>query len=207
MRSTILRLRAYARPVAFAAAALLAPVLDFAHEIPARVTVLAFVKPEPGRLRVLVRVPLEAMRDIDFPQRGLGYLDLARSEPLARDAATVWIADHIRAFEDGRALPEGTLLATRISLPSDRAFAAYGTAIERVFGAPLPAETDLPWNQAALDAVIDFPIQSVDARFSIDAQFARLGVETTTVLRYVAPSGAVRAYQFKIGRASCRERG
>ncbi|MGH7506238.1 MAG: hypothetical protein ACRELX_11330, partial [Longimicrobiales bacterium] len=34
----------------------------FAHEIPADVTVVAFVKPDGDRLRLVVRVPLAAIR-------------------------------------------------------------------------------------------------------------------------------------------------
>ena len=46
-----------------------------AHEIPTDVTVRVFVKPEGRTLRLLVRVPLEAMRDIRVPIRGQGFLD------------------------------------------------------------------------------------------------------------------------------------
>jgi hypothetical protein len=197
MRSTILRLRHRLRPVGVLIAALcLAPLAASAHEIPARVTVLLFVKAESGHLRVVVRAPLEAMRDVDFPQRELGYLDLARAQPLAREAAQLWIADYIRAFENGRALPAPTLVATRISIPSDRAFGTYASAVESTLGAALPASTQVTWNQTALDVVLDFPIASAQSRFAIDARLARLGVRTTTVLRYVAPEGAERAYQY-----------
>ena len=55
---------------------------SFAHDIPSSVTVLAFVKPEARPAARLIRVPLEAMRDVNFPVRGPGYLDLA-----ARSAA------------------------------------------------------------------------------------------------------------------------
>ena len=167
-----------------------------AHEIPTRITVLTFVKPEPGRLRVVVRAPLEAMRDVDFPQRGLGYLDLAAAQPIAAQAARVWIADYIRAFENGRHLEAGRVVATRISLPSDRAFASYETALGQILGVPLPPATDVPWTQAALDVVIEFPIQSEQSRFAIHARFAALGLQTTTVLRYLAPNGVERAYQY-----------
>ena len=91
----ILPLQRYMRPasVALVVLALLTTWSPLsAHEIPSRVTVLAFVKPEPGRLRVLLRVPLESMRDVDFPLRGPGYLDIERSEPLLRQAARVWLA-------------------------------------------------------------------------------------------------------------------
>jgi hypothetical protein len=172
------------------------PASTDAHEIPTRVTVLAFVKPEPGRLRVVVRAPLEAMRDVDFPQRGLGYLDLAAAQPLAAQAARLWIADYVRAFENGEPLEPGAVVASRISLPSDRAFTSYQSALGQILGPPLPAATEVPWTQAALDVVIDFPIRSAQSRFAIHAQFAALGLQTTTVLRYLAPDGVERAYQY-----------
>ena len=197
MRSTILRLPERARPVALVLALLLAATSDLdAHEIPTRVTVLTFVKAEAGWLRVVVRAPLEAMRDVDFPRRGLGFLDLARAQPLADQAARTWIADYIRAFENGRELEAGRIVASRISLPSDRAFAAYETAVRGVLGPALPPATEVPWTQAALDVVIDFPIESEQSRFSIHAQFAPLGVQTTTVLRYITADGVERAYQY-----------
>ena len=43
-----------------------------AHEIPADVTLQAFIKPEGGILRMLVRAPLFSMRDYDFPVRAPG---------------------------------------------------------------------------------------------------------------------------------------
>ena len=76
------------------------PVPALAHEIPATTTVRAFVRPEGRILRFLVRVPLEAMRDFNFPKRGPGYLDIEAALPLMRQAATQWIADYVR-FEEG----------------------------------------------------------------------------------------------------------
>ena len=199
MRCTILPSSRQRRPVALLLALLglliAAPVS--AHEIPARVTLIAYVKPEAARLRVLIRAPLEAMRDVDFPQRGAGYIDLVRSQPLARDAAQLWIADYIRAFEGGQELGRPQLLATRISLPSDRAFATWATALATTTGAPLDSLTEVPWNQTSLDVLLEFPISSPDARFAIDARLARLGIQTNTVLKYVAPDGTERAYQYR----------
>ena len=167
-----------------------------AHEIPSRVTVLAFVKPEPGRLRMVLRAPLEAMRDVNWPQRALGYLDLEKATPLARDAAVQWITNFIRAYEDGTQLDAPTLVATRISIPSDRAFSAYATALATATGAGLDTSTEIPWQQAAIDVVFDYRTASAGSEFAIRPQLARLGVTTTTVLRIVAPDGAERAYQY-----------
>ena len=82
--------------------ALAAPLMANAHEVPSDVTVQMFVRPAGDRLELLVRVPLEAMRDLDLPLRGPGYLDLAnveRLEPALRYAAMVWIADGVEVFE------------------------------------------------------------------------------------------------------------
>ena len=136
------------------------------------------------------------MRDVDFPQRGLGYLDLTGAQPLAAQAARLWIADYLKAFENGEQLPAGQVVASRISLPSDRAFTSYQAALDQILGPALPVATDVPWAQAALDVVIDFPIRSEQSRFAIHSQLAALGLETTTVLRYLAPTGEERAYQF-----------
>src|SRR4051794_27217210 len=52
-----------------------------AHEIPADVTIHLFLKPEGQKLRMIVRVPMAALRDADFPKRGpQGYLDLAQAD-------------------------------------------------------------------------------------------------------------------------------
>ena len=63
-----------------------------AHEIPADVTIQSFVKAEGGVLRLLVRVPLEALSDMAFPTFGPGYLDFetARRRDQFTDAAMVW---------------------------------------------------------------------------------------------------------------------
>jgi hypothetical protein len=200
MRSTILRPFGARRPVAVALAAGVLGLLSAsplnAHEIPTRVTVLTFVKPEAGRLRILVRAPLEAMRDVDFPQKGLGFLDVSRAQPLAREAAQLWIAGYISAYEEGRDLGTARILATRISIPSDRAFASYDAAVGRLLGPPLEAATEIPWNQTVIDVLLDYPISSDSSRFSIETRLAHLGEQTTTVLTYITADGTERVYQY-----------
>ncbi len=193
MSSTILRLVRRLRPVVLAC---LVPAAALAHDIPNRVTVHAFVKVEPGRLRVLLRAPLETMRDMLWPSKGLGYLDLVRAAPLARDAAEQWIGGYVEVFAGGEPLANGRIVATRISLPSDRAFASYDSALARVVGASLDSATEVPWNQTAIDVLLEFPVTSAESDFSIHPRLAHLGVRTTTVLRFLAPNGAERAYQY-----------
>jgi hypothetical protein len=195
---TIVRLALSAALVALVPALSLSlPAGAAAHEIPARVTVHAFVRPEPGVLRVIVRAPLEAMRDVTFPLRGQGYLDLERAGPLLREAAELWIAGSLELWENGRPLPEGRVAAVRVSLPFDRSFTSYASALDHVNGPGLSPETELVWQQALLDVVLEYPIGSDQSRFAIRLGVARLGLTTTTVLRFLpaAPPGAERAFQ------------
>jgi hypothetical protein len=172
------------------------PLVATAHEIPADVTVRAFVRPEGQRLRFLVRVPLEAMRDIRFPLRGPGYLDISGADPMLRDAATLWIADYVALYEEDARLGDPRIVATRISLPSNRSFGAYADALAHVTSPPLPGDTDLPWEQALLDVLFEYSIESDESRFSIDPAVAHLGMRTITVLRFITPGGTERAFQY-----------
>ncbi len=138
------------------------------------------------------------MRDIDFPVRGPGYLDLARTAPLLSEAARLWIAGSIELRENGRILPDPRIIGTQLSLPSDRSFESYLDARAHLSGPPLSPDTELFWQQAMLDVLFEYPIGSDQSEFSIRPTLARLGLETTTVLRFLPPSpaGAERAYLF-----------
>src|SRR5713226_3298982 len=99
-----------------------------AHDIPNDVTVQAILKPSGDRAHLLVRVPLKAMRDLAFPVKASGYLDLERVAPILPDAAVLWISDFIELYEGDTRLPKPKVVATRISLESDRSFADYDAA-------------------------------------------------------------------------------
>lgn len=174
----------------------LSPAVSDAHEVPANVAVQIYVRPEGHRLRLLVRAPLEAMRDLDLPLRGPGYLDFARLGTQARDAARIWIADYIRLYEGGVELPEEAIVATQVSLPNDRSFVSYDAALSHVLGPPLPVATEIMWNQARLDVLLEVPITSDRSRFAIDPMLAHLGLTTVSVLHFVTPSGAERVFQY-----------
>jgi hypothetical protein len=137
-----------------------------AHDIPNDVTVQVFVKPDGARLRLLVRAPLRACRDVDFPKRGPGYLDLARADASLRDAATQWVSDAILVYEGDSALPKPRVVEARVSLESDKSFASYEEALAHVTGARLPDDTELYWNQGLLDVLFEYPIHSDTADFS-----------------------------------------
>ncbi len=166
-----------------------------AHEIPNDATVQAFFRPEGQRLHLLVRAPLKTMRDVVFPERA-GYLDIAASEPLLANAASLWLGNYIDVFENDRKLERPRVLSTRISLPSDKSFTSYEEALAHVNGDRLPEKTDVVWNQTFLDVLFEYPIESDRSDFAIRPQFAQLALHVVTVLRFLPPGGAVRAFEF-----------
>ena len=168
-----------------------------AHEIPNDVTVQCFVKPEREQLQLLVRVPLKACRDVDFPLRGPGYLDLARVERSLRDASTQWISESVEVYEGDALLHPLRVVDARVSLESDRSFESYEQALAHVTGPRLANDTDLYWNQGLLDVLFEYPIQSDRSDFSIRPEFARLGLRVVTVLRFLPPGDAVRAFEIE----------
>jgi HupE / UreJ protein len=168
-----------------------------AHEIPSDVTLQVFLKPQGHTLNALVRVPLKAMRDINFPERGPGYLDIDATKPLLADAATLWVSNFMQIYEGDVLLPGPKVTATQISLESDRSFLSYDHALAHIEGPSLPEETEIYWNQPELDVRFEYPIQSDQSRFSVDADgLWRLGQRTTVVMRFVEPNGAIRAFEF-----------
>jgi hypothetical protein len=173
------------------------PYCAVAHDIPNDVTIQAFLKPEGDRLHLLVRIPLKALRDVVFPERGPGYLDLVRVEPLLPDNSTLWISDFVELYESDTRLGKPRVLDTRMSLESDKSFASYEQALAHVTGPRLPPATDVYWNQTLLDVLFEYPIQSDRSRFSINPDgWSRLALHVVTVLRFLPSSGVVRAFEF-----------
>jgi hypothetical protein len=169
-----------------------------AHDLPTNVLVQIFIKPEGDRVRLVVRVPAAAMGDVDYPTRGpAGLVDLARVDRALEDAATLWLIPAIRLFEEDRPVGPPRLVAARMSLPSDRSFSAYDDAVRHVTGPALSPDVELFWNQALLDAVLEYDVGSDQSTFAIDPALARLGVHVVTALRFLPPGGAVRAFEFR----------
>ena len=168
----------------------------FGHDIPQDITVRVFIKPEGQRLRMIVRVPLEAMRDIIFPLIGPGYLDLSRADEALRDAAVLWIGQEVSLFENGTRLAVPELAAIRVSLPTDPSFHGYDTALAGVTGPALPVDTQIYWQQAMLDVLFEYRITSDRSEFSIVPGLETLGMRVSTVLRFLPAVGGERLYQY-----------
>jgi hypothetical protein len=177
-------------------AALLLPIAR-AHEVPSDVTVRMLVRPEGDRVRLLVRAPLEAMQDVTFPTFGPGYLDVPAAAPRLRDAAQIWLADNIELYEGDRRVPSLTIVAVRASIPSDRSFADYDSALAHFAAAPLPASIELPWQQALLDVQFEAPIESPASLFSIRPRTERLGMRVVNAVRFFGANGVERVFQIE----------
>lgn len=168
-----------------------------AHEVPARVVVRTFVHPDGRIVKVLVRVPLNAMRDVEFPLRGTeGYLDLAMADSTLRDAAQLWVADAIALTANGARMPLERIAAVRASLPSDRSFDAYDTALSSFTRRPLDTATAIVASQVMIDVYLEYTQPPNQPRLAIDARFGHLGVKTSNVVRFVPASGAERVFMY-----------
>ena len=166
------------------------------HEIPNDVVVRTIIKPDEDKINLLIRVPLEAMRDMNFPTTGPGYLELEKMPELTMDAAEIWLGNFIDVYEEKNKIKEWQIEKTRISLPSDRSFGQYNTAYNSMFS-PSLNNTLIHYRQALLDVLITYPIESASSKFSADINFGGLGINTTTIMTFVSTDDVSRLYQFK----------
>jgi hypothetical protein len=164
-----------------------------AHEIPSDVRVQIFVVPKGDRLQVVVRAPIAAMNEIDWPTTGV-FLDVSRADAALRQAATEWIGSRIDLYEADRRLARPSLLAVTASSNADLSFDSYERARQHATGPPASPDAQIALNQALLDAVLEYPIQSDQSRFSIAARFDKAGVRSLTILRFLPPTGVERAF-------------
>ena len=84
-------------------------------------------------LRLLVRAPLKAMRDVEYPMRGPDRLDISRADAVLHDAATIWIVDNLELYEGDTRLGSPRLAAVRARVRPGR-----HRSIERCGGKALP---------------------------------------------------------------------
>jgi HupE / UreJ protein len=167
-----------------------------AHEIPDAVKVEAFLRPAGQRLELLMRVPMSALIEVDFPTRGPGYINLPRVEEALHGAVKLYITDNITVYENEKPLPTPRVVQVRISLPSDRSFASYETALANLHGPRVADDLELYWNQQLLDVLLEYPIESERSQFAIHPRVDRYGAKVTTALLFMPPARAIRAFEF-----------
>jgi hypothetical protein len=159
--------------------ALLLPGVANAHEIPASVIVRMTVQQDSAALRIMTRVPLESIRDIEFPLKpGTPYVDLVRADSLLRQAVETWILPGIVVRETGAAT-EGRIRGARLTLN----------------GKPVPAATLVPVQSLWLDAELEYPATTT-AGVTLEPKLARLGVRTRSIVTFRNLDGSEQVLEY-----------
>ena len=130
---------------AFIASSFVAPLR--AHELPYEVIIYLMV--DAARVQVLARVPMPLLNDARLPLRS-GYLDLPASDVPLRAVASD-VARNLDLMDNGRPLPAPSSLAWAVTRRPDAAFDSYEAAVARFKSPPLPADTPVDPNLAAVD--------------------------------------------------------
>lgn len=132
-----------------------APRPAASHDIPDEIRIPVFVRETDGELHLVARVPLLLLLSLNVPKWGAGYLDFERADPVLRRAGEVFASEAPLFHPDGSLLPP-TLQAYRVALPWDRSFTDFDAARETVLSDPLPADTQVFWNQGFLDFYLTY---------------------------------------------------
>ena len=141
---------------------------------------------------MLVRVPLAAMRDFQFPNNEAGYLETSQLDSYLQDAAILWISDYTRIYENNQPLNAPTIIQTRLSPPSNRAFTSFNKALAHI---NKPSNiTYLNQDQALLDIHFDYLIESENSDFSIEPALGHLGLKTVLAMHYIAADGVEHSF-------------
>jgi len=139
----------------------------------------------PPHARLILRVPLSVMRDVDFTAKGL--------DPQLRLAATQWLAQPVELYA-GQERLRPRLAAFRLSLPSDRSYESFAGALTHVTRTEsTPAASP---EQLLFDVLLEYPLPATETALSFRPGVHHLAAATTTVLRFTSPGRPVRAFQF-----------
>ena len=163
-------------------------------DLPPETVLQGFVKPEDGRVQLLVRVPLVLLSSLSLPKRGPGYLDLERVDAKLKQAAAA-TGRLIELSADG-ALLAPTTRKVRLSLLSDRSFVSYSSALAHLQGPSLPVATDLFWNQGFFDVQLEYLLHSPRPNISIRVNVApEIGRRIKLQLEYLPTGESARTYE------------
>jgi hypothetical protein len=186
--------------IIFAGLALLflCPKVASAHDVPDDVRIKIFMKPENQKMRILVRMPANALIDILFPTLpDSSWLDLREIDGFALEGAKVWIADLLSIREADNLLSTPQVIAVRVSRANDASFSTFPQAMQHVNGDRLPLDTLLSQDQAVVDALLETPIQSDRSAFYFEPRFARVGVLVTTNLAFLSAGDQARIFEYE----------
>jgi HupE/UreJ protein len=150
-------------------AGLLAAPAD-AHDVAQDIPIRAFVKLEPKELHLVLRVPLGLLEGVEFPTKGnTDIIDLAAARAATERALTI-VSDSVALWEgDARMRP--AFGKAHLSLPSDRSFDRYDTAVPYV-AEPVAPDTEIYRTQGYLDAHLTYRSRSSPGVFAIQVMSA-----------------------------------
>lgn len=188
----------WAAAIACASFCFFATIVDAANRpIPEVVNVRVFAATQDEHLDLLVRMPLAAVKDIQFPLRDTGSLDLAALQTMLRGAAKYWIAGNFEVADHGEVLTNPDIIATRIAIISDPAFNAYSDARAHFNAPDIGPDEAVFLQQVWIDVQLRYVLANSSPSLTIKPQVAGLGVKVTTELTVVEPSGAERQLSFE----------
>jgi hypothetical protein len=155
--------------------------------LPESVEVRALAGREAGNLRLLVRVPLSVIRDIQFPvKRDTDYLDLSAIQTILPAAARYWIQGCFEVYENRERITDIEIAKTRISPFSDDSFRSFESALAHFSEAPPGNNVNLIWNQAWLDIDFHYSLEPGQSVIALEPKVASLAAHVTTQIQYVA---------------------
>ena len=139
--ATALRERGMTRLwLALLAALMSWPSIVSAHEVPDRVQIGVFLKPEKGRMLILVRMPANALIDFLLPTlraaTGWTWRTPMVPAPKVLESGSPTCCRSTKTAPRCHGL---SVLAVRLSRVNDPSFATFEGALNRVNGPPLPA--------------------------------------------------------------------
>jgi hydrogenase/urease accessory protein HupE len=162
-----------------------------ADAIPTNTIMNAFVKVEPKQVDFIVRIPMDMLRGLPFPQKGSQY-DLAASQ-LVTELAVQTLTDGFIFWENSSRLTP-TNAVGRLSASSDRSFEHYESAAAHVDQRPDSTEKIFA-DQADFDLHLTYPISSPTSVFRFQSKVAaELGDATKLLIRYLPLGESSRAF-------------
>lgn len=166
-----------------------------AHEIPSGAKVQVFLNQDEQLLTLLIRAPMSAIKEVEFPLINGTYLNLAKVKPSLEEAAQLWFTDNLKIFQNSKPLFGPSIKNVRISLPSERSFIAYETALAHVQKKEWDLPENLVWSQQYLDIELAYPLTRSDNNFAIDFGLQRLALQVSINLRFKLLNAQERVYE------------
>jgi len=167
-----------------------------AHEIPNDVQVQSFLKQEEQGLTLFIRVPLSSMKEVELPLLNNLYLDIPHIKPALQQAADLWFVDNLKIVQGQQSLNRVSVKTARISLPSNRSFVTYETALAHVRSENWELPSQLVWNQQYLDLELQVNAKNDDSNIEIDFGLQRLAQRVAIDLRFQLLNAQERAFEF-----------